>query len=204
VIFFKGILVGLLMAVPVGPVGVLCIERTLHKGRHAGWITGLGAATADGFYAAVAAFGISFISDFVATHDLIFRLVGGLLIIWLGMTSLLGAKPTKVPAWEKKFEKTSSYFSSLLFTLTNPTTIFSFGIVFALTGFQASQTHTLLEPSLLVIGVALGSALWFLTLSHGAHYLARRVKNFSIGIVKRVAGIIILIFGLVILSGLKL
>jgi threonine/homoserine/homoserine lactone efflux protein len=203
-IFFKGILVGLLMAVPVGPVGVLCIERTLHKGRHAGWITGLGAATADCFYAAVAAFGISFISDFVAVHDLMFRLIGGLLIIWLGMGSLLNAKPAQIPAWEKKFEKASNYFSAFLFTLTNPTTIFSFGIVFALTGFQASQTTTLLEPALLVIGVALGSALWFLTLSHGAHYLARRIKNFSINVVKRIAGIIILIFGLIILSGLKL
>ena len=202
-IFFKGVLIGLLMAAPVGPVGILCIERTLTKSKHSGFISGLGAATADGLYAAVAAFGISVISDFISAHDIAVRLIGGLIILWVGIRSLINGKAAKPSPVTKKFGHAGDYASTFLFTLTNPTTIFSFGVVFALTGFRAAEVTGLLLPTLLVAGVALGSLLWWLILTNGVAYLSGRMQSFSLDVVKKIAGLLIIIFALIILSGLR-
>ncbi len=202
-IFFKGILVGLLMAVPVGPVGVLCIERALLKGRVSGFLSGLGAATADALYAAVGAFGLTIISSFITEHDLFIRLIGGGLILYLGLSSLFGHKKTKLPRQNQIFEKGSDYVSTFLLTLTNPSTIVTFGVVFTLTGFDPNLVSNLLTPSVLVIGVGVGSALWWWILSYGVVFLASKMPSFSLEMVKKIAGILIIIFALVILSGMK-
>jgi len=202
-IFFKGILVGLLMAVPVGPVGILCIERALLKGRRSGFLSGLGAATADGLYAAVGAFGLTIISSFITQHDLIIRLVGGAFILYLGLNSLFGKEHVKMPRHNIIFEKGNDYVSTFLLTLTNPSTIVTFGIVFTLTGFDPNAVANLLVPTLLVIGVAAGSALWWFALSYGVTYIAPKIPSFSLDLVKKLAGILIIIFALIILSGLR-
>src|SRR2546421_630761 len=90
----KGLLIGFSIAAPVGPIGVLCIQRTLDRGRVYGLVSGLGAATADGFYGVIAGFGLTFISSFLVSQQVVIRLVGGLFLLYLGLKTLL-SKPAK-------------------------------------------------------------------------------------------------------------
>ena len=96
-LFAPGLLFGLAIAAPVGPIGLLCIQRTLNQGRLAGLLSGLGAATADGFYGSVAAFGLSLVSDFLVAQQRWLQLVGGLFILFLGLRALR-ARPAETAA----------------------------------------------------------------------------------------------------------
>ena len=87
-VFFKSLIIGFSIAAPVGPIGILCIRRTLADGRRAGFISGLGAATADAFYGAIAAFGLTFISSFLINQSIWLRLAGGLFLIFLGIKTI--------------------------------------------------------------------------------------------------------------------
>lgn len=211
-VVIKGLVLGFSIAAPVGPIGVLCIRRTLAEGRAIGFVSGLGAATADGFYGAVAAFGLTLISNFLTGQSLWLRIIGGLFLIYLGATTFL-AKPAPEKAahasenagWlnHPATRLLAAYASTLGLTLTNPATILSFAVIFAgvigaPTGGGAATAGSL------VAGVFAGSALWWLTLSVGVGLL--RTK-FNAGImlwVNRVSGSIITLFGLGVLASLWL
>jgi threonine/homoserine/homoserine lactone efflux protein len=140
VIFIKGMLIGLAIAAPVGPVGVLCIRTTLGRGWRAGVATGLGAAVGDAFFGAAAAFGIVLITGFIETHSVFLRIVGGGFLILLGGRTLL--KPPAAATPDGGLPKHSKYLLShfvttLFLTLTNPATILSFIAVFAVAGITA-------------------------------------------------------------------
>lgn len=205
-IFFKGILLGFLMAVPIGPVGVLCIERSLRKGAFSGMLTGLGSATVDIFYSSVAAFSLTLISSFIADHDIAIRLVGGFIILGIGLDYLISkGKERRRPAFLNRIKingHARDYSTGLLLTLLNPTTIVTFSIFFALTGFDAASVRAIVPPILLVLGVALGSLLWFTTVSYGITYVHTTMKIISLEMVRKFAGVLTIIFALIILSGL--
>ncbi len=131
--FGRGLLLGLLIAAPVGPIGVLCIRRTLASGALVGTLSGLGAATADALYGAVAAFGLTAVSRALVAGQTWMALVGGAFLLWLGVQTLLGAgKPREEARPALQGEGLASAFASTLaLTLTNPMTILSFGAVFA-------------------------------------------------------------------------
>jgi len=192
IFFLKGVLIGFGMAVPIGPAGILCIRKTLAEGRSRGLIIGLGAATADLLNGSVAAFGLTFVSDVIASQQLWFRLVGGSLLLFLG-TKLLRAryKDTSNPSENKGL--LGSYLSVLLLGLTNPVTIFSFLAVFAALGLG----HGLMisSASILVLGVFAGSCLWFLTLGYTSTFFRKRLDSGGLRRVNWVAG------GLIIVSG---
>ena len=193
-IFLKGILIGFAMAVPVGPIGIMCIRKTLAEGRLRGLIIGLGAATADFFYGCVAAFGITIISDTLVSQRIWIRLIGGALLLYLGIRTFrkLPADPN-IPVNDKGIFR--SYLSSLLITITNPLTIFAFIAVFAALGLE--NEAIIFSGLALVVGVFAGSFLWFLSLSSGVMLFRKKLDLIGLRWVNRIAGILIIISGVI-------
>src|SRR5690242_10857228 len=196
----RGLILGFSIAAPVGPIGVLCIRRTLAAGRAAGLVSGLGAATADMCYGAVAAFGLTVVSGLLIGQSIWIRLVGGAFLCYLGIRTFL-SKPAEQPATTGKYSLAGAYASTLLLTLTNPSTILSFVAIFAGLGL-ASTGGSYVASAQLVLGVFLGSALWWLLLSTGVSLLRSRLDLRALRWVNRLSGLILLTFGLIALLSL--
>src|SRR3989344_9697373 len=192
--FIKGLIIGFSIAAPVGPIGVLCIQRTIAYGKTSGLLTGLGAATADGFYGAVAAFGLTVVSSFLVGQQFWFRLIGGAFLLYLGIKTFL-SKPAEKAATENHKGLFSDYLSTVFLTLTNPTTILSFVAVFAGLGLGSINGNT---PSaiLMVAGVIVGSALWWLILSGGVGLVREKFNMSALAILNKISGTIIFIFAI--------
>jgi threonine/homoserine/homoserine lactone efflux protein len=186
-------LVGFAIAAPVGPIGVLCIRRTLSDGRATGLVSGLGAATADLIYGAVAALGLTAVADVLAGVSLWARLLGGIFLCYLGVRTLL-ERPAERPAATSASGLLGAYASTFALTITNPATIISFAAVFAGLG-AATGLAGYGDALLLVAGVFGGSAMWWLLLSGGVSLLRSRVTPGVLVWVNRLAGLIILAFG---------
>jgi len=198
----KGVLIGLSIAAPVGPIGVLCIRRTLSDGRWAGLVSGLGAATADALYGCVAGFGLTFVSSFLLRQQGTLRGLGGAFLCYLGVRTLVAAPADNAaPVGGKGLA--GAYVSTLLLTITNPMTILSFVAVFAGLGMAASGVNYR-RAGTLVLGVFTGSALWWLLLSSAVALFRERVTLAALRWVNRFSGLIILAFGLVALAGVLL
>lgn len=192
--FIKGLIIGFSIAAPVGPIGVLCIQRTIAYGKTSGLFTGLGAATADGLYGAVAAFGLTIISNFLVGQQFWFRLIGGTFLLYLGIKTFL-SKTAEKAATENHKSLFSDYLSTVFLTLTNPTTILSFIAVFAGLGLVTTNGNTL-SAILMVAGVIIGSALWWLMLSGGVDLFREKFNMSALAIVNKISGVIIFIFAI--------
>jgi len=223
--FIQGILLGLSIAAPVGPIGILCIRRTLAMGQRVGLVSGLGAATADGIYGCVAGFGLTAVADFLTQQAVWLRFGGGLFLCYLGMTTVLAkpiatdvstvsdlssVKPTELqaaaanPTTLKEITPRSrslltAYLSTLALTLTNPATIFSFVAIFAGLGIvESGQNYA--KSSVLVLGVFLGSALWWLFLSGAVNLFRTQLTPAKMRWLNRAAGLVLVAFGVVALA----
>jgi threonine/homoserine/homoserine lactone efflux protein len=190
----RGFLIGLAIAAPVGPIGLLCIRRTLAAGRTAGLVTGLGAATADALYGAVAAFGLSLLTQFLIDQQAWLRLVGGGVLCVLGVRIFL-AQPSTEPATAPSAGLPGAYASTFFLTLTNPATILSFMGIFAGLG-AISEAGTASQAWILVLGVFLGSAAWWLMLSAGVSVLRGRLTRVHLHWLNRISGAVLILFGL--------
>lgn len=200
-ILFKGIVLGFSIAAPVGPIGVLCIRRTLADGRTHGLVSGLGAATADAIYGTIAAFGLSFISEVLIGQQNWIRLIGGAFLCYLGIRILL-SKPAEQAAQTSGRGLAGAYTSTLFLTITNPATILSFAAIFAGLGIASGAGGDYGAAALLVLGVFMGSALWWLLLSGGVSLFRNRFSLRVMGWVNRGSGLIIIGFGLLALVSL--
>jgi threonine/homoserine/homoserine lactone efflux protein len=196
----KGLIIGFSIAAPVGPIGVLCIRRTLAEGRAHGLVSGLGAATADGFYGTIAALGLTLVSSFLAEQANWLRLIGGAYLCYLGIKTFR-SRPAERAAEAKGRGLLGAYTSTLFLTLTNPLTIFAFAAIFAGVGAEAAAGNTLGALNV-VLGVFLGSAAWWLILVTLTSLFRSRLTTGGLVWVNRVSGIIILGFGAVMLYGL--
>ena len=147
----RGAVIGFSIAAPVGPIGVLCIRRTLAEGRVSGLLSGLGAATADAVYGVIAAFGLTYVSNVLVGYQTWIRLVGGLFLCYLGIKTYL-SRPAEGPACAEGEGLLGVYVSTFLLTLTNPMTILAFTAVFAGLGI-GSATGDYGSAALLVLGV---------------------------------------------------
>lgn len=190
----RGFVIGFGIAAPVGPIGLLCMQRTLNQGRMAGLVTGLGAASADAVYGFVAAFGLTLVSVFLVDYRYWLGVAGGAFLLYLGVRTLL-AKPAERAARVEESDLVRSYLSTFVLTLTNPMTILSFIAIFAGAGLAAGAGSTW-EATLMVAGVFVGSATWWLLLSGGVSLLRTRFTPRGMVWVNRGAGAIIVIFGL--------
>jgi threonine/homoserine/homoserine lactone efflux protein len=189
----RGVVVGLIIAAPVGPVNVLCIHRTIERGWKSGVLSGVGAAVADTIYGAIAGFGISLVIQFLIREEFWIRLLGGILLLAIGVVYFFKA-PGKFEA--KKDESSNSDFvSTFLLTATNPTTVLSFMAVLATLGL--GRQRPLWQTSFLVAGIFCGSMAWWILLASGVNLLRKKITDASMRWMNRVAGIAIGAFGLV-------
>ena len=193
-LFLRGLGIGFCIAAPVGPIGVLCIRRTLADGRVAGLVSGLGAAVADAIYGAIAAFGLTAISDALVAQQTWLRLGGGVFLIFLGAKTFLAPPPARAAEVSAK-GLAGAFASTVGLTLTNPMTILSFALVFAGLGLAGSRT-SYAAASAMVLGVFIGSALWWLLLSGGVGLLRNQFDASRMRWVNRISGILIAGFGL--------
>jgi len=196
----KGLLIGLSIAAPVGPIGMLTIQRTLTKGRIYGLVTGMGAATADGLYGCIAGFGLTFVSSFLVNQQSWLKLVGGVFLCYLGIKTFL-SHAAKKAADGNASNLLLAYATTVFLTLTNPTTILSFVAVFAGLGLGAADNNYG-SASLLVLGVFCGSALWWLLLTGGIELIRHRLKPGFLDRLNQLSGAIIIGFGVLALASL--
>jgi len=201
VFFLKGIAVGIVIAVPVGPVGILCIRRTIFEGRLSGVASGLGAATADMMFGIIAGFGLSFISDLLLDYQVWLRLAGGCFLAYAGGATLLrGPRPARV-ANRSREGLLSDFASTFALTIINPVTILVVLGVFAAIGLGGAAA-TLLGAGALVAGVWVGSLLWWLVAVFGAGMFMHSFEERHLRWINRVSGGILLLSGVGLLAAL--
>jgi threonine/homoserine/homoserine lactone efflux protein len=189
----KGVIVGVAIAAPVGPIGALCIRRTLSEGRIAGFISGLGAATADASYGCIAGFGLTTISTWLIRGQFWLQLGGGVFLIFLGARTLWTKPPEPAPA-PARASLLSAYLSTGLLTLANPMTILSFVAVFAGLGLGSAPGYA--AAVALVSGIFAGSALWWLTLSGLVATLRAQLIGRWLNFINQACGVLIGAFGI--------
>jgi threonine/homoserine/homoserine lactone efflux protein len=193
VVFLKGVIIAFVMAIPIGPVGTSCLRTTLARGHAYGVLVGLGAATVDSLYGGIAAFGLSFVSDLIATQQVWVRSVGGVFLLFVGVRTFRGKSPSASPG-RLNGGMVTTYAETLLLGLSNPGTTIAFLAVFAACGLGHGLS---LGPACaLVLGVFTGSWLWFLTLGYVATSFRSRLDARALVWVDRVAGIVIVLSGL--------
>lgn len=200
ILFLKGALLGFALAAPVGPINLLCMKRSLERGRRAGFITGLGAATADTLYGAVAAFGLTFISDRLELYRGELSIIGGVFFFILGF--LLIRKRTVSTAPEDKASSEGLYFSTVLLTLSNPAVVFSFLTAFAaikLNTHEGDRVRTIYAV-FATAGVFCGSMVWWTFLSFVSSRFRKRLNGNAIRRINIGAGVLLLIFACVVLA----
>jgi len=190
----KGMMIGFSIAAPVGPIGILCIHRSLHQGYKWGFITGMGAATADVIYGAIAGFGLTFLSNGLLQYQYWINLIGGLFLLYFGGKILLSKPATANSEQQTNKSLFPTYIGALFLNLTNPITILLFISIFSGIGILSAETsywHT----GLLILGILLGASLWWLILCSGIAFLLRhRIKQTALIWIQRTAGTAILFF----------
>jgi threonine/homoserine/homoserine lactone efflux protein len=196
--FLRGLVIGFSIAAPVGPIGVLCIRRTLAEGRAVGFVSGLGAATADAAYGSIAALGLSAVTTLLVGHQTWLRLIGGAFLCYLGYRIFV-SRPAENVTGPPDTRLAGAYTSTLLLTLTNPMTILSFAAVFAGLGLGGAAGG-LRTAALMVLGVFLGSALWWTILSGVTGLLRARLEVRGLRWVNRLSGMVITAFGIAALA----
>jgi threonine/homoserine/homoserine lactone efflux protein len=197
IFLLKGMLVGVIIAVPTGPVGVLCIRRTILHGRLAGFVSGLGAASADAVFGIIAGFGLTFVSDILLGFQDWLRLGGAAFLLYVGITALR-ADPLAGSRKQRDPETLlADYASTFALTITNPITILAFLAIFAAIGFSGTEA-TLAAAASLVLGVWLGSLLWWAGLAFGAGLLRMNFQRHHLVWISRGSG------GILVLSGVGL
>ncbi len=190
----KGLIIGFSIAMAIGPIALLCISKTIERGRFSGLSIGLGAATADGIYGLITGFGLTFITSFLTEHNLWIRLIGGILLLYLGARIFL-SKPVSKKAHIKESGLLLSYFTTLFLTLTSPMTILIFMAIFAGLGIGTESTGDYVNSSFLVLGVFIGSAIFYFLLSSLVAIFRARMTNRHLALGSKLSGIVIGVFG---------
>ncbi|HET7901756.1 MAG TPA: LysE family transporter [Candidatus Nanopelagicales bacterium] len=201
-LFARMILLGVAVAAPVGAMAMLLVQRTLVHGWRAGAATGAGIATADGAYAALAAFGVTAVSQWLVTYQSLLRLVGGLALIWLGWRALRTPPTHRAADAHDSTRLAALYSSAVGLTLTNPLTIMAFAAVFAGAGLVAQAGAG--SALVVTLGVACGSLLWWFALTTGVWAVRHAVSDRAMVLVNRVSGGALIAFGvLAIVAGAR-
>jgi threonine/homoserine/homoserine lactone efflux protein len=190
ILFLKGLAFGFVLAATVGPMWVLCLQRTLAHGAAAGLASGMGIAAADGFYGAVAAFGLTAISAFLMQHQYWIGLAGAAFLLWLGFKTLLAEPPEVAREVTPPGSHAAAFVSTLGLTLANPPTILAFAAIFAGLGLTSDADYA--SAALIVLGVFLGSAAWWIVLALGAGWLRQHMSRRFLRGINIVSGIFIL------------
>lgn len=198
-LFIKSYLIGLCIAVPVGPIGVLCRQKTLRYGYKAGIITGLGAALADAIYGCIAAFGIAIIGNFMVEQAFYLQILGCAFLLYLGLKTFLLKTNASSQTNTCNESCLGTFGTSFFLTITNPMTILSFAGIFAAFGLGTANNDTI-TASTMVTGIFVGSLFWWIILVGLVAIIHKRLNKRYLGYLNKVSGIILLGFGLYILG----
>lgn len=193
-LLLKGILIGLLFGVPVGAVGAMTVQRTWEHGIRAGLLTGMGSSVADCIYAGIGAFGLTMVSDFLLEYQTVIHLVGGAIVLLMG-TRLLFRKgeAAEVPAVSGKWKM---LLSSFAVGITNPAAILTF--LFAFSWFGIAESSASGSGWLVVVGVFIGTYLWWGGLSVAVALARKKKKTGSFQKMNRIFGVVLSVFGLIV------
>ncbi len=197
-LLLAGIIAGLVVSVPLGPVGVIIIRKTLHNGRWSGYVSGAGATLADTFFAIIAGFGISIITDFIQMYQAQIRVLGGAILMFLAYKIFMSNVITQVRNRGKKSSLWSNFMQSYFLTLSNPLTIIAIGAVFATGG--PGKDAAQVEIMTLITGVFVGAVSWWFILVTLVNLFRRYIRLKTLWYINKVTGIIILLFALFVIS----
>ncbi len=199
---FKGILVGLMVSIPLGPIGVLVIQKTIQKGRLSGFVSGLGAAVADMFYASVAAFGLGIVINFVKTQEFYLQLIGGIFLVYVGMRIFFtnSVKHIRSIYKTKKKNMLGDFLSIFFLTISNPIAVFVFVAIFAGTSIlDPVQFQSSLKTELfLIFGILLGASLWWYVLSSLINIFRHKFRLRQLFWINKISGMLIALMGFVV------
>ncbi len=198
--WFKGVLIGFLVSAPIGPVGILCIKRVINRGVFQGFATGLGASLGDGFYSALAAFGLTFVLNFLIREEFWFRLIGGLVLIGIGILWLL--KKNKYEGFKKNPQKSrhvgEAFTTAFLLNLANPVTLLVYLALFSGFGLANASAHIFSAFSL-VLGVIMGAAAWWFLLVEVVALFRKKLTEKSFEVLNKITADLVIAFGLFVL-----
>lgn len=194
-IFIKGIIIGLITGMPLGPIGALCLKTTLTNGALFGFVAGLGSCVADSIYASIAALGLTFISRFFARYQHDLRIFGGIILLAFGINIILSKKESKQEISDSK-TLVKSFLSTFALAIANPATIFSFLFVFASYGAK-NIGHGVFARIILIIGVFCGSFFWWVILVLSAKGFSNKLSTEKVSLINKVLGSVIVCSGIV-------
>ncbi|MCX7862835.1 MAG: LysE family transporter [Bacteroidales bacterium] len=191
----NGFIIGLSASIPLGPVGLICIQKTLNSKLKNGIVSGIGAASADTFFAVVAAFGISAVHNFIETQQMYLRLIGGIILIGLGLKFFLTNPAIQIRKQRNRGNSLYADFVSVFaLTLSNPLTVFVFGAVFAGFGIIPNNS-TWFEMFELVIGIFIGASVWWILLVSAVNFFRHKFRLRRLWWMNKIMGAIITAFG---------
>jgi threonine/homoserine/homoserine lactone efflux protein len=199
-LLLQGMIIGLVVAVPVGPLGLLCINRALVMGPWCGLLSGFGVATADALAAGIAALGISLVSAFLTDHQTGLRFIGGVFLCYLGL-KIYNCDPTRQAPSNDFNGWFGAYATTFLLTLSNPVTILSFIAIYAGWGIESLSGHYF-AAAILMLGVFIGSAMWWIALFVGLTAFRDKFSMRVLRWIHKISGLVIASFGVVVLLSL--
>jgi arginine exporter protein ArgO len=198
---FWGMVIGFATAVPIGPVGIICVQRTMARSRMMGLVTGFGAALTDAFLASVGAFGITVISNFIVKEQVMLRIVGGAILVVIGIIGFYSKPKEKEKKKDTAITIIEHFFSAIILTGTNPLSAITFFVAFAGIGPKIGIGGGEFIGTSLVIGVFVGSCIWWLLLTHIADVFGHKIKQEHFANINKWFGAIIAVLGAIVLIG---
>ena len=193
----KGFIVGLGASIPLGPLGVLCVQKTLGNGRNSGFITGLGASVSDTFYAAISLMGLAFIQNLIDENMDWVMFIGGLIIMYIGVKIYLTNPIKQIKQKNKNKKHVEDFFEALFMTITNPGAIFLILGLFAAVGTNMGESVSKSTLIATLWGVFAGSAAWWFALSTTINVFRKRFRIKQLMMINKISGIVIFVLGLI-------
>ena len=195
-LLLSGVVMGLIAAVPIGPVNLICIRRTFAFGPLNGFVSGLGAALGDGIFAAITGFGLTWIAQLIEGYATIIELIGGALMVWFGWNAPSSRRPCRA-RWMTATTASGTNLvraiaSTFALTITNPVTLLSFSVMFAGLGGLAGGAGSFSDAAFVVAGVVGGSAGWWLVLTTVIGLFHARIDEKAMRLINRVCGVLVI------------
>ncbi|MBP8851143.1 MAG: LysE family transporter [Breznakibacter sp.] len=196
-IFIEGILIGILASIPLGPIGVLCVQRTLSRGRMSGFVSGMGAALSDLVYAAFAVFSLSLVVGFVEDKILYIQILGVIIMVFMGLRIYFSNPAVQLRKQNnQKTKLLQDFISTFLYTIANPLVVFFFVTLFAAFNVVES-THTFLNQIIVIVGVYIGACSWWFILTSVVNLFRSKINLRRLYLINRIAGATIVVLGVV-------
>ena len=193
----KGFIVGLGASIPLGPLGVLCVQKTISKGRNSGFFTGLGASVSDTFYAGIALLSFAFVDNFIAAHRSLIMIIGGIVIVLIGLKVYLTNPIKQIRQKNTNKKHLEDFIEALVMTISNPGAMFLILGLFAVVGLRSPSGGDEVPAITTLWGVFLGTVTWWFFLPTTITSFRKRFRLRQLMFINRIAGVAIATLGIV-------